>query len=248
MGTFTCLSIFVLILFSFGINAKHLGTRQWILKLPLMEQNNQEPFEKAPYFTNIKKMRKVIVKPAGAFLVLKCKADGYPTPNITWYRNNEKPIRRLGNIQYTRWSLNLEDLTTDDCGTYKCVVCNALGCLDFNYTLDVVENFAARPLLIERPHNRTVAVGSNVGFKCRFLSDLHYHMYWMKGIPSENSTVVEHIVSEDPEILELHSVTHESEGWYTCVAANTVGVTGASAYLEVFSANLSVVNNTTTIC
>lgn len=94
--------------------------------------------EKAPYFTNVGKMSKVIIKPADSLVMLKCKAGGNPTPNITWYKDNEKPTRRLGDIRYGQWSLNLEDLTSDDSGTYRCVVCNALGCVDFNYTLDVV--------------------------------------------------------------------------------------------------------------
>lgn len=34
-------------------------------------------------------------------------------------------------------------------------------------------------------------------------------------------------------MLEIANVTHEDEGWYTCVAANTLGQSYASAYLKV---------------
>lgn len=44
--------------------------------------------------------------------------------------------------------------------------------------------------------------------------------------------------SENPETLELHSVNHESEGWYTCLASYSLGVTSASAYLEVVDRKL----------
>lgn len=37
----------------------------------------------------------------------------------------------------------------------------------------------------------------------------------------------------NPEVLEIHNVTHEDEGWYTCIAGNSLGVTYASAYLHV---------------
>lgn len=36
-----------------------------------------------------------------------------------------------------------------------------------------------------------------------------------------------------PEILEIRNVTYEDEGWYTCLAANSLGHSFASAYLKV---------------
>lgn len=38
---------------------------------------------------------------------------------------------------------------------------------------------------------------------------------------------------ENAERLQLDNVTYEDEGWYTCVAANSLGSTSASAYLKV---------------
>lgn len=37
----------------------------------------------------------------------------------------------------------------------------------------------------------------------------------------------------DPEVLRLSNVTHEDEGYYSCVAGNTLGMTYAMAYLRV---------------
>lgn len=42
---------------------------------------------------------------------------------------------------------------------------------------------------------------------------------------------------ENPEELILNNVTHNDEGWYTCVAANSLGNTAASAYLHVIDGN-----------
>ncbi|KAF2883030.1 hypothetical protein ILUMI_23168 [Ignelater luminosus] len=251
MGVFMYLFLSTLIVFSYAVNPNEendLGTGQTTSQSPDIEINNQddddnhdtiekpgfgEPQrERAPYFTNLKKMSKIHVKPAGNMISLKCKAGGYPTPNVTWYKNNEVPTRHLGSVRYGQWSLTLEDLVTDDSGTYRCVVCNALGCIDFNYTVDVVERYHNRPILTEPPQNKTVVVGSNVNFSCTFVSDLNPHIYWVNGIPG-NGTLKTSATSQTPEILELHNVTYESEGWYTCVAANSLGVTSASAYLRV---------------
>ncbi|CAB0017777.1 unnamed protein product [Nesidiocoris tenuis] len=37
----------------------------------------------------------------------------------------------------------------------------------------------------------------------------------------------------DPEVLVLNNITHEDEGWYTCIAGNTLGFSHSSAYLTV---------------
>ena len=39
--------------------------------------------------------------------------------------------------------------------------------------------------------------------------------------------------AENPEVLTLHNVTEKDEGWYTCIAQNTLGETFSSAYLAV---------------
>lgn len=39
--------------------------------------------------------------------------------------------------------------------------------------------------------------------------------------------------SDNPEVLTLENVTYADEGWYTCVAANTLGASYESAYLRV---------------
>jgi len=39
--------------------------------------------------------------------------------------------------------------------------------------------------------------------------------------------------AEDPEELKLYNVTEKDEGWYTCIAQNTLGETFSSAYLRV---------------
>lgn len=90
-----------------------------------------------PYFVN-KKMTKIHVKPAGHVITFRCKAGGYPTPNITWYKNDDKPVRSLGDVKYNNGNLQLQDLVITDAANYTCKVCNYLGCINFTYSLDVI--------------------------------------------------------------------------------------------------------------
>ncbi|KRT81262.1 Immunoglobulin [Oryctes borbonicus] len=98
-------------------------------------QESEKPH--APYFVN-KKMTKIHVKPAGHVITFRCKAGGYPIPNITWYKNDDKPVRSLGDVKYNNWNLQLQDLVITDAANYTCKVCNYLGCIHFTYSLDVI--------------------------------------------------------------------------------------------------------------
>lgn len=40
-------------------------------------------------------------------------------------------------------------------------------------------------------------------------------------------------MDNNPEVLTLINVTEKDEGWYTCIAQNTLGETFSSAYLRV---------------
>lgn len=44
--------------------------------------------------------------------------------------------------------------------------------------------------------------------------------------------------AENPEELKLINVTEKDEGWYTCIAQNTLGETFSSAYLRVVESEL----------
>ncbi|XP_075223226.1 fibroblast growth factor receptor homolog 1-like isoform X2 [Lycorma delicatula] len=197
---------------------------------------------KPPRFTKIDQMHRFVAKPAGNMLRLKCPAEGNPSPNITWLKNGITPERYLGVVHYRQWSIALEDLVPTDSGNYTCVVCNILACINFTYKVDIIERLHHSPILTEAPQNQTVVLGTNASFTCKILSDLHPHIGWFKGqLNNINDTVYNNqsvkATNDDnlknPEILELRNVTHEDEGWYTCMASNGLGFTYASAYLNV---------------
>ncbi|XP_050053861.1 fibroblast growth factor receptor 4-like isoform X1 [Aphis gossypii] len=199
-----------------------------------------------PKFTRFDSMHRVIAKPAGNMLKLKCAAEGNPLPNITWYKDGvTPPQRQLGIVRYTQWAIILEDLVTTDSGNYTCKVINENGCIDFTYKVEIIERFPHKPYIKEgQPHNVTTLVHTNVSFECTPLADLEPYMQWLyhnasvvnvNGSNLENGTVIQNGAPSEgnPEILQLSNVTHLSEGWYTCVAGNSLGMSYASAYLKV---------------
>ncbi|XP_073993854.1 fibroblast growth factor receptor homolog 1-like isoform X2 [Rhodnius prolixus] len=193
-----------------------------------------------PKFTRPERMHKIIVKPAGHMLRLKCLSTGNPLPNITWYKNGAAPKRNLGSIRYNKYSMMFEDLVTSDSGNYTCRVCNEYGCIEFTYKLIVQERFPHKPYIREGfPHNRTALVNSTVVLECQLYSDLEPHIQWLKVHTFSNSEVDPpngtqlKVNAANPEVLTLSNVTYDDEGWYTCVAGNSLGLTYSSAYLSV---------------
>ncbi|CAG9816876.1 unnamed protein product [Phaedon cochleariae] len=199
----------------------------------------------APHFQ--KKMQRLVGKPAGNMVRLNCKAGGFPTPNITWYRDDKSPpTRKLGDIKTNHWSLTLEDSVPNDKGNYTCVVCNVVGCINFTFNVDVVERFPTKPYIKEGyPMNLTVLVNTTATFECpQIFADLEPFIQWFRikdhpNFTEEDSnlnwTLIEKDESSDPspEIFELYNVTHEDEGWYACFASNSLGTTVSKAYLQV---------------
>nr|XP_029716532.1 fibroblast growth factor receptor homolog 1-like isoform X1 [Aedes albopictus] len=194
-----------------------------------------------PVFTKEEHMVKLMPKPSGNMVRLRCPADGNPVPNITWTKDNEKIVRSMGSVKYAKWSIVLEDLVPKDSGKYTCHVCNGHGCIDFTTQLEVKDRFPARPYIKEGfMHNITVLVNSTATLECRTISDLEPHIEWIKFhiVDSTNPNIPENITklerdADNPEVLTLENVTYADEGWYTCVAANTLGASYESAYLRV---------------
>ncbi|XP_054004822.1 fibroblast growth factor receptor homolog 1-like isoform X2 [Hylaeus anthracinus] len=205
------------------------------------EHNNTAP-DGAPSFNKSIEMPNVVVKPAGNMLRLRCPSLGNPRPNITWLKNNEEPKRMLGTYLVSKWTFRVEDLVPEDSGNYTCVVCNYLGCINRTTKVEIVERFPHKPYIKDEfPKNVTALLNSSVNFTCSIVSDLEPYMQWFRvpEYPGDKEKSPKGILVQDgrdvpnPEVLELYNVTEKDEGWYTCIAQNTLGETFSSAYLRV---------------
>ncbi|XP_043460823.1 fibroblast growth factor receptor homolog 1-like isoform X2 [Leptopilina heterotoma] len=204
------------------------------------EHNKTLP-ECPPMFNKNDEMHATVVKPAGSMLRLRCPAVGNPQPNITWLKNNEEPKRTLGTIIMVKWSLRLEDVVIQDGGNYTCIVCNNLGCINHTFKVEIIERFPHKPYINEDfPKNVTALIHTNVTFKCPIVSDLEPYMEWRRfpNKPNDQEKApegerLENGMDHNPEVLTLINVTEKDEGWYTCIAQNTLGETFSSAYLRV---------------
>lgn len=205
----------------------------------------EDPTDPAPVFT--KNISLLMIKPAGNVAELKCHARG---PNLTtvWFKDGEKPVRQLGDIRIKGPMLKMENLVPTDSGNYTCVVSNSYGSINRTFALEVIERLPSRPIINKELSNRTVVQGTEVQLQCSVISDQVPYITWLKhttrynGVDDEGNIIDRLLIikeggnitsTEDPQILILTNVTEKDAGWYTCIAANSLGTSSSTAYLSI---------------
>ncbi|XP_071522280.1 fibroblast growth factor receptor 4-like isoform X2 [Panulirus ornatus] len=205
----------------------------------------EDPTDPAPVFT--KNISLLMIKPAGNVAELKCHARG---PNLTtvWFKDGEKPVRQLGDIRIKGPMLKMENLVPTDSGNYTCVVSNPYGSINRTFALEVIERLPSRPIINKELSNRTVVQGTEVQLQCSVISDQVPYITWLKhttrynGVDDEGNIIDRLLIikeggnitsTEDPQILILTNVTEKDAGWYTCIAANSLGTSSSTAYLSI---------------
>lgn len=95
----------------------------------------------APVFTNMNALYKLVVKPSGNMIKMKCPAKGDPEPTIEWSKNGKPIEREMGQVSYLKWGISMEDLIPTDSGAYTCKICNVHGCINFTSKVEVTGKF-----------------------------------------------------------------------------------------------------------
>ncbi|XP_041656512.1 roundabout homolog 1 [Cheilinus undulatus] len=171
----------------------------------------------------------------GEVAVLKCgPPTGRPEPNVIWKKNG-LPIDSMDQ-DYTELSgkLIIAPAQKYHSGMYVCVASNIAG---------VRESRAARltvlamPVLVLKPENVSVRMGESAHFYCQAKGDPPPAVVWSREQgPLPNGR---YLVNPD-QTLQIHYVTAQDAGKYTCTAANDVGMVTASAQLIVEEAASTV--------
>ncbi|XP_072314462.1 fibroblast growth factor receptor-like 1 [Eucyclogobius newberryi] len=209
-----------------------------------------------PRFSAPSKMRKrVIARPVGSSVRLKCAASGNPQPDIEWLKD-DLPLseHEVGEGRQKKWTLSLRNLSPEQSGRYTCRVSNRAGQINATYKLEVIERTNSKPVLTgTHPVNTTVDYGGTTSLQCKVRSDVKPVIQWLKRVESNeesryNSTIEvgEHrfMVLPTGEVwsrpdgsylnkLLISRAKEEDAGMYICLGANTMGYSFRSAFLTV---------------
>lgn len=87
--------------------------------------------------------RRVLEKPVGSSVRLKCLASGNPTPVITWWKDQSQ-LPNPHQSKRPQWTLTLKNLQPQDSAKYTCHISNAAGHINATYKVDVIGEFGTQ--------------------------------------------------------------------------------------------------------
>ncbi|XP_028348259.1 fibroblast growth factor receptor-like 1 isoform X3 [Physeter macrocephalus] len=186
-----------------------------------------------PRFTQPSKMRRrVIARPVGSSVRLKCVASGHPRPDIMWMKDDQALTRPEAGVHRKRkWTLSLKNLRPEDS-----------------------ERTRSKPVLTgTHPVNTTVDFGGTTSFQCKVRSDVKPVIQWLKRVEygaegRYNSTIdvggQKFVVLPTGDVwsrpdgsylnkLLITRARQDDAGMYICLGANTMGYSFRSAFLTV---------------
>uniref|UniRef100_A0A4W3I9G7 Neogenin 1b n=1 Tax=Callorhinchus milii TaxID=7868 RepID=A0A4W3I9G7_CALMI len=164
-------------------------------------------------------------KLTGQTVILPCVVSGYPTPSITWTRNEESITESFQRMAFVGGgSLRINGVTEEDGGMYSCIAKSENETLEIQAELNV----QVPPHFLKGPDNIYARESMDIVFECEVTGKPTPTVKWIKNgdvvIPSDYFKIV---VSN----LQVLGLVKSDEGLYQCVAENDVGNVQASAQL-----------------
>ncbi|XP_066507367.1 roundabout homolog 4 [Hoplias malabaricus] len=170
----------------------------------------------------------------GDVAVMNCSPPvGHPEPNISWRKDGISINSTDEHYTELNGKLIIAPARKQDSGVYVCVASNIIGVKESSAAmLSVLE----KPVLLTEPQDVSVRVGESAQFHCEVQGDPTPQVEWSREQgPLPNGR---YLVNPD-QSLQIHYVTLQDAGRYTCTAVNDVGVATASAQLVVEDAGSS---------
>ncbi|XP_068578772.1 immunoglobulin superfamily member 10 isoform X2 [Cebidichthys violaceus] len=167
---------------------------------------------------------------AGNNVEMTCKAEGRPTPMISWILANQTQVRgqntEKGRVSVSAdGTLVIEQVSVYDRGHYKCIASNPAGANTATVRLQVV---AAPPGIVEEKRQQVkVGVSQNLWLPCTGQGSPQPTIHW---VLHDGSTVRYNRLTSDTTIsvyrngtLHIKDVTREDSGKYECIATSSTG-------------------------
>lgn len=167
----------------------------------------------------------------GENLLLECIADGLPTPEISWSKDNGQLPQGRFSFQNFRKTLQITEVTEADAGNYRCTAQNSQGNAHHIITVEV----KAAPYWTSAPRNLILAPKESGVLTCLAGGNPKPTITWsVNGVPIQNAPNDTSREVKDDTIL-LTAVQTGSSAVYQCNASNEFGYLMANAFVNVLA-------------
>ncbi|XP_017794098.1 PREDICTED: basement membrane-specific heparan sulfate proteoglycan core protein isoform X2 [Habropoda laboriosa] len=161
---------------------------------------------------------------------LQCRAvAGIPTPELYWAHQDGRPFP-FNVKQLPGGVLRLSNVTANDRGAYVCSAVNSVGSNSAVVYIEV----QSLPIIMITPQAGTLTVkpGDSVRLTCNASGYPQPSVAWSKHV---NVVSFNHELISLPQsaVYEIHSVSPDHEGSYSCHAKNAAGFVEESVYIRV---------------
>jgi len=192
-----------------------------------------------PHFKE--KPPEVVYVKIGESVSLSCVAQSTPPPTTTWYKDG-RPLEESPNLRIFPGASELQivNIQKSDIGEYKCSAKNREGSINATTKLII----AGPAVITQPPMNQTKLEGEKVEIPCEakaLPSNITYKWYFNGVSISQISSLDSRALVRHNGMLQIHPVSGEDTGIFTCEVFNGIGVPEMqSAYLNVqFPARVS---------
>ncbi|XP_067889247.1 matrix-remodeling-associated protein 5 isoform X2 [Heterodontus francisci] len=166
----------------------------------------------------------------GEPFLAECRAEGTPTPHVSWLLPGRKLLQTPGGVGSSltvmqNGTLSIRKTAFSDRGVYKCIASNAVGA----DTVTVRLHIAALPPMIqqERTESVTIVTGQGARVHCTAKAAPPANIRWIlfDGTQIRPSQFINGNLFVFPNgTLYIRNLSEREVGNYECVATNIVGV------------------------
>ncbi|XP_051950032.1 hemicentin-1 [Xyrauchen texanus] len=176
-----------------------------------------------------------ILASVGDNITLPCIAHGFPTPSLTWRRQDGRPIfgklsGHIGNSQLPSGALQIQSVWVDDEGVYVCEAKNQFGSLKAHTRVTVTG--LEPPLLAEGAPIVTTTTGQPLDIPCMLLDGIPLpERVWTHN--GKQVRMGGRIFLRSDGSLHVDRAVPEDAGTYVCTAINVAGSANITVKVEI---------------
>ncbi|XP_068104559.1 hemicentin-2 [Hyperolius riggenbachi] len=173
--------------------------------------------------------------PEGEPIVLRCRATGRPTPQITWLRDSQL-VQNEDGIQISKdgTELHIQAASVFSAGHYTCLATNSVAEMSKHFVLTVLVGPTISGNLDDTTSEDVIVIVNNpLSLICEALGFPVPTVTWLKnGEPFRDSPNVKTIPGGHG--LQILNAQEEDAGQYTCIVTNEVGEAIRNYEVKVF--------------